>query len=245
MVDSRWTVGKSVTRGEGPDKVSGKAVFTADIVLPGMLWGKVLRSPFPHAKITNIDTSQAKNVPGVHAVITAEDLSDNRVGRLLRDMPVLARERVRFVGEKVAAVAAETSEAAEEALLLIDVEYDELPPVFDPFEAMESSAPVLHADMADYEGLPQPASPINNVLAHNTWTKGDVELGFSESDLIFEHTFTLPSVHQGYIEPHACLVTIDGEDRVQIWVNNKDPFVLRRQLASVWDLPEERIKHVA
>ena len=196
MVDSRWTVGTSVTRGEGPDKVSGKAVFAADIVLPGMLWGKVLRSPFPHAKIANIDPSQAKNVPGVHAVITGEDLPDSRVGRLLRDMPVLARERVRFVGEKVAAVAAETPEAAEEALLRIDVEYDEMPPVFDPFEAMESSAPMLHENMANYEGLPQPASSINNVLAHNTWTKGDVELGFSESDLIFEHTFTLQSAHQ-------------------------------------------------
>jgi carbon-monoxide dehydrogenase large subunit len=207
-----------------------------------MLWGKVLRSPFPHAKITNIDTAKAKAVPGVHAVITGRDLPDSRVGRLLRDMPVLARDRVRFAGEKIAAVAAETPEAAEEALLLIDVDYEELPPVFDAFAAMQSSAPVLHENMTGYEGLPQPASSINNVLAHNTWTKGDVGLGFNESDRVFEHTFTLPWAHQGYIEPHACVVTIDDQDRVQVWVNNKDPFVLRRQLAAVWDLPEERIK---
>lgn len=242
MAVSRNVVGKSIIRREGPDKVSGKSVFTADIALPGMIWGKVLRSPFPSAKIVNIDTSQAEAAPGVHAVITAKDLPDSRVGRLLRDMPVLARDRVRFVGEKVAAVAAETLEEAEEALLLIDVEYEETPPVFDPFEAMEASAPIIHPEMTSYEGLPQPPSEVNNVLAHNIWGKGDIDQGFAESDLIFEHTFNLQLAHQVYIEPHACVVHIDGDDRIQIWVNNKDPFVLRGQLAAVWGLPESRIK---
>ena len=120
MAVSRNVVGKSIIRGEGPDKVSGKALFTADVARPRMIWGKVLRSPFPSAKILGIDTSQAEAAPGVYGVVTAKDLPDSRVGRLLRDMPVLARDRVRFVGEKVAAVAAETLEAAEEALLLLD-----------------------------------------------------------------------------------------------------------------------------
>ena len=242
MVVSRNVVGKSIIRGEGPDKVSGKAVFTADVTLPGTIWGKVLRSPFPSAKILSIDTSRAEAAPGVYAVVTAKDLPDSRVGRLLRDMPVLARDRVRFVGEKVAAVAAETLEEAEEALLLIDVEYEETTPVFDPFEAMEASAPSLHPEMTTYEGLPQPPSDVNNVLAHNIWGKGDIEQGFSESDLVFEHSFNLQLAHQVYIEPHACVVEIDADDRIQVWVNNKDPFVLRGQLAAVWGLPESRIK---
>ena len=242
MVASRGAVGKPVARGEGPDKVSGKAVYAADIVLPGMLWGGVLRSPYPHATITNIDASQAERVPGVHAVVTGRDLPDRRIGRLLQDMPVLARDKVRFVGEKVAAVAAEDADAAEEALLLIDVDYEEQTPVFDPAEAMQDSAPVLHETMTSYEGLPQPAPSINNVFAHNTWTKGDVDQGFQESDLVFEHSFILPMAHQVYIEPHACVVALDDGGRVQIWVNNKDPFVLRRQLAAVWGMSEEQIK---
>ncbi len=242
MAVSRNAVGKSILRGEGPDKVSGTALFTADVVRPGMLWGKVLRSPFPSAKILSIDTSRAEAATGVLAVVTAKDLPDSRVGRLLRDMPVLARDRVRFIGEKVATVAADTLEAAEEALLLIDVEYERTTPVFDPFRAMETSAPTLHPELTSYEGLPQPPSKVNNVLAHNIWGKGDIDQGVSESDLIFEHTFNLQLAHQGYIEPHACVVEIDGDERIQIWVNNKDPFVLRGQLAAVWGLPESRIK---
>ena len=235
-------VGRSVSRQEAPDKVSGQSVYAADVRLPGMLWGKVLRSPFPHARIVSIDTSRAKQFPGVHAVITGQDIPDRRVGRLLRDCPVLARDRVLFVGEKVAAVAAETEEAAEEALLLINVEYEELPPVFDPLKAMGDAAPTLHTDMLGYDGLPQPPSQVKNAFAHNTWTKGNVEQGFGEADLVFEHTFTTQLAHQVYIEPHACVVDIDPDGRVQVWACNKGPFMLRQQLAAVWDLPEDRIR---
>ncbi len=243
MVTSFSAVGQSVTRGEGPDKVTGKAKYTADVILPGMLWGKVLRSPFPHAKIISIDTTKAESLPGVLAVITGKDLPDRRVGRRLRDFPVLARDRVLFVGEKVAAVAAETLDIAEEALLLIDVEYEELPPVFDPFDAMKADAPVLHPDLASYVGLPAPASTIaeNNVFAHNVWSKGDIERGFEESDLVFEHTFTTQMMHQVYIEPHACIAKVEDDGRVQMWINNKAPFTLRSQLAAVWDMPETNI----
>ncbi len=241
MVASFTTVGTPVKRGEGPDKVSGRTLYTADVSLPGALWGKALRSPLPHARIVSIDVSRAWQVPGVHAVITGQDIPPTLVGRLLRDCPVLARDRVRFVGEKVAAVAAEDSDAAEEALLLIDVEYEELPAVFDPVAAMEPSAPALHPEMAAYVGLPQPVSPINNVLAHNQWGKGDVAQGFRESDRVFEHTFSAHLMHQGYIEPHACMARVDDSGRVEMWVNNKAPFNLRSQLSAVWDMPEDRI----
>ena len=244
-------IGQSVVRGEGPDKVTGKSVYAADVTLPGMLWGKALRSPFPHARIVSIDTSQARAVPGVHAVITGADLPDALVGRRLRDMPVLARDVVRFVGEKVAAVAADTPDVADEALLLIEVEYEELPQVFDAEDAMAPDAPALHSGMLDYEGLPQPPSGLNNVFAHITWGQGDVEQGFAEADLIFEHTFNAQLMHQGYIEPHACVVSAgppfssphDGGNTrgVEVWVNNKDPYALREQLAAVWGMPEERI----
>ena len=242
VTTSFTAIGQPVTQDEGPDKVSGKALYAADVLLPGMLWGKVLRSPYPHANIVSIDTAKARTVPGVHAVLTGQDLPDRRVGRLLRDIPVLARDRVLFVGEKVAAVAAETLEAAEEALNLITVEYEELSPVFDPVEAMHSSAPTLHPQMASYEGLPQPVATVNNVFAHNNWSKGDIAEGFSAADRIFEHTFNAQLMHQGYIEPHACVVHIDDTGRAQVWANNKGPFMLREQLAAVWDVPKEQIR---
>ena len=241
MTTTTRAIGQSVVRGEGPEKVTGKSIYAADVSLPGMLWGKALRSPFPHARIVSIDTEQAKAVPGVHAVITAADLPDSLVGRRLRDLPVLARDVVRFVGEKVAAVAADSQEAVEEALLLIDVEYEELPAVFDAHEAMAPDAPVLHPAMSGYEGLPQPESDINNVFAHITWGQGDVEQGFAEADLVFENTFNAQLMHQAYIEPHACVVSAEPSGQVQAWVNNKDPYALREQLAAVWGMPEERI----
>ena len=241
MTTTTRAIGQSVVRGEGPDKVTGRSIYAADVSLPGMLWGKVLRSPFPHARIVSIDTEQAKAVPGVHAVITAADLPDTLVGRRLRDMPVLARDVVRFVGEKVVAVAAETEAAAEEALLLVDVEYEELDAVFDAHEAMETDAPTLHPGMSGYEGLPQPESDINNVFAHITWGQGDVEQGFAEADLVFEHTFNAQLMHQAYIEPHACVVSVEPSGQVQVWINNKDPYALREQLAVAWGMDGERI----
>ncbi|MDA1129762.1 MAG: xanthine dehydrogenase family protein [Chloroflexi bacterium] len=209
-----------------------------------MLWGKILRSPYPYARIVSIDTAQAKALPGVHAVVTGEDLPETRIGRRMVDMPVLAQGVVRFVGEKVAAVAAADPDIASEALLLIDVEYEELTPVFDAEEAMAPGAPALHPDMESYQGLPQPPSGINNAFAHITWGKGDVEQGFQESDLVFEHTFNAQLMHQAYIEPHACVVSASpsaGLGQVQIWANNKDPYMLRDQLAACWSIPAESI----
>ncbi|MBI4234177.1 MAG: xanthine dehydrogenase family protein molybdopterin-binding subunit [Chloroflexi bacterium] len=235
------TIGKPVPRLEGNDKVLGRARYVADLGLPGMLWGKALRSPYPHARILGIDASKARRIPGVHAVLTAQDIPDTRVGRRLRDMPVLARGRVRFIGEKVAAVAAEDPDVAEEALLAIEVEYQALPAVFDPLEAMQEGAPLLHEGLPGYQGLPGPMDKASNVVSHVTWSKGDVQEGFAQADHVFEHTLTCPFVHQAYLEPHACVVRIDEGGRVQVWANNKTPFLLRRQLAEGALLPEERI----
>ena len=234
-------VGRPVTRQEGPDKVSGQFQYAADIVLPDMLWGKVLRSPFPHARIVNIDSSRAMALPGVHAVITGKDTAGMRVGRSVRDVPLLAEDKVRYVGEKVAAVAADDPDTAEEALTLIDVEYEMLPAVFDPIEAMEPGSPEVHEGSPIYESRSGPVQPQGNILDHSSWSNGDVEQGFRESDLIFEHTFTTTWVHQAYMEPYACLVDIDDTGRIQVWANNKVPYTLRTQLASALGVSEERI----
>ncbi len=235
-------IAKSVPREDGPDKVSGEYVFPADIVLPGMIWGRALRSPFPHAKIVHIDASRAKSLPGVHAVLTGKDVAGMRVGRMVRDIPFLAEDKVRFVGDKVAAVAAEDPEIADEALTLIDVKYEELPAVFDPLEAMEPGAPLIHEgpyNLVEESGTIQPQG---NLVHHAFWSHGDVEQGFRESDLIFEHNFSTPWVHQAYIEPYSCVVHVDEDDRIQVWSNNKQPFYLRKQISQALGCPEERIK---
>ncbi|MBI2885755.1 MAG: xanthine dehydrogenase family protein molybdopterin-binding subunit [Chloroflexi bacterium] len=233
-------IGKPIGQIEGPAKVSGKGAYTADVALPGVLWGKALRSPFPHARIVSVDTSRARALMGVHGVITGRDLPDVLYGRRMRDMPLLARDRVRFVGEKVAAVAAETPEIAAEALRLIEVEYQELPAVFDPQEAMGPGAPRLHDDVSAYPGHREPVSDLTNVFSVVRRTKGDLEQGFRESDLVFEHTFTTPAQHQGYLEPHAALVDIQ-QGRIHVWVSNKSPYAVREQLAQVLGVPEEQI----
>ena len=234
-------VGRPITRQEGPDKVSGKFLYSADIALPGMIWGKVLRSPFPHARIVKIDASEAMKLPGVHAVITGQDTAGMRVGRMVRDVPLLAEDKVRFVGEKVAAVAADDPEIVEEALLLIDVEYETLPAVYDAVEAMEPGAPLVHDGSPTFESSSGPVQPQGNILNHSTWSNGDVEQGFSESDRIFEHTFTTTWVHQGYMEPYACIVDVDDDGRLQVWANNKVPYTLRRQLSDCLGISEDRI----
>jgi CO/xanthine dehydrogenase Mo-binding subunit len=235
------SVGRAVGHIEGPDKVSGRARYTSDVQLPGILSGKSLRSPHPHARIRSIDTSRAKALPGVRAVITASDVPDRLIGRRVIDVPVLAREKVRFIGEKVAAVAADTPEIADEALLLIDVEYEELPAVFDPIAAMEPGAPIIHDDPSSYRGVPEGRPDIPNVLAQVFARHGDVEAGFAEADQVFEHTFRVASVHQGYIEPHAVVVRIDDDGKINCWISNKTPFVARRQISDALQIPEERI----
>ena len=234
-------VGRPVTRQEGPDKVSGTFLYSADVALPGMIWGKVLRSPFPHARIVNIDATRALSLAGVRAVITGKDTAGMRVGRMVRDVPLLAEDTVRFVGEKVAAVAAVDPDTAEEALTRIDVEYEPLPAIFDPLEAMEPGAPLVHEGSPIFASASGPIQPHGNILNHATWSAGDLAQGFRESDLIFEHTFTTTWVHQGYMEPYACVVAIDAAGRMQVWANNKVPYTLRKQLADALGFSEDQI----
>jgi carbon-monoxide dehydrogenase large subunit len=160
----------------------------------------------------------------------------------LHDVPVLAEDRVRFVGERVAAVAAEDRDTAEEALLLIDVDYEELPAVFDPLKALEQGAPILHPEVNSYIGLPRPLEIPSNAFVSDTWSKGHIDEGFAQADLIIENTFTVPRQHQAYLEPHSCLVWIDDQGRVQIWASSKVPYQVKEQLSIALGLPKERIR---
>jgi CO/xanthine dehydrogenase Mo-binding subunit len=233
-------------RAEGHLKVTGQARYAADVQLPGMLWAGFLMSPLSHARIVSIDTAAAKVLPGVHAVLTGADIGAVRFGRRLMDWPVLAWERVRFIGERVVAVAAETREQVEQALQAIVVEYDELPAVFEPEQALAADAPILHPQADDYVylGGQRPARPHPNLQGYLLVQKGesDLERVFAGADRIFEHTFQTPRVHQGHIEPHVAVVWIDGAGKVQVISTNKGPFALRTQMAVALGLPEERIE---
>ena len=235
---SYTTIGQPTPRIEGPAKVTGATQYTADVALPGTLWGRALRSPLPHARIVRIDTSRAQQVPGVHVVLTGADVRGIRYGRRLFDVPVLAEDRVRFAGERVAAVAAQDRDAAEEALALIDVEYEELPAVFDPLEALEEDAPILHPEVNSYIGLPKPLDKPSNAFARDTWSKGNIDEGLAQADLIIENTFTVPRQHQAYLEPHSCLVWLDDQGRVQVWASSKVPYQVKEQLSVALGLPK-------
>jgi len=241
MAEHHRHVGKSVPRAEGRDKVSGGATYAGDVTLPGMLWGKALRSPLPHGRIKRIDTSRAERLEGVKAVVTGRELRGRRIGRRIRDMPLLADDVVRFVGEKVAAVAAVTPEAAAEAVAFIDVEYEEMEPVLDPLEAMEPSAALIHPEVASYQGLPDPLTAAANTFVHVHWAKGDVAQGFRQSELIVQRTYRTQRVHQGYIEPHACVAKALPDGGAEIWACNKTPLALRRQVSAALDEPFDRL----
>jgi len=244
MVFQSEIIGQSVSRIDGPDKVTGETLYAADVALPGMLTGKILRSPHPHARIRGIDTTAAWQIPGVKAIVTGEDARGCFQGKVLRDMPVLCWDRVRYIGDRVAAVAAETPEAADEALLMIEVDYEVLPAVYDPTDAMEPDAPLLHDDMSAYEGAPTQflAPDLHNGQTRLYWEKGDLEQGFKDADVVLEHSFSIPSRHQGYIEPFASVIDIDDDGRIQAWCSSKAPFRARRQMAVALGLDEESIR---
>jgi len=244
MAKAESVIGAPVARVEGLEKVTGRALYAADVRLPEALWGKILRSPYPHARIVNVDTAQAWRVPGVRAVLTGKDVVGHYRGKAVRDLPVLCWEKVRYVGDRVAAVAAETIDAAEEALGRIEVEYEELPAVFDPVQAMQPGAPVLHEDPSAYEGLNKDISvkDIPNVLNRLTWGKGNVEQGFREADLVVEHTFRLPLRSQGYIEPQSVMLAIGDDGTVQAWASTKTPFAARNELSKAIGVPADRVR---
>src|SRR5437870_2964851 len=224
-------LGAGVARLEGPDRVTGHARFTADIELPNALWAKSVFSSVPHARIRSINTSAALAVPGVRLVLTAKDLPNPtlRLGRSrYQDLPILANDRVRYVGDRVAVVAADTLEAAEAAALLVEVDYEELPAVFDPIEAMRDDAEPLHPEADSYVGRPQNIPPgINNLAAYGELAAGDVDQAFAEADVVAEHTFVTQVSHQGYLEPNAFAMMIHEDGRLGVWATNKAPFSLK------------------
>lgn len=233
-------IGQGIPRVEGESKVTGKCLYSADVIRADALWAGFLRSPYPHACILNVDTRRACQLPGVKAVITGKDVSPRLIGCALQDEPVLAQDRVRYVGEKVAGVAAIEKDVVEEALRLIEVEYEEQPAVFDPLEAMKSEAPLLHPDYAAYKG-PNKEPSLKNVRSVERASKGNIEEGFAESDAIFENSFRTHMVHQAFIEPRAGLIDIDQHGRVAVWHCHQAPFLVRKWLADHADIPEEMI----
>src|SRR5919201_3428705 len=187
---------------EGREKVTGAARFAADIARPGMLHAAYVTSPYPHARIVSVDVARARAMAGVRAVITGVDTKPRRLGRRLQDWPILAWDRVLFIGDRVAAVAAETPELAEAAAALVNVEYEELPALLDPDAALAADAPVLHPDAAGYAylGGTRPVVPHPNVQGHGVRQHGDVAGGFGASYRVYEHSFTVPRIHQAYLE---------------------------------------------
>jgi CO/xanthine dehydrogenase Mo-binding subunit len=235
------SVGIPSPRVEGEQKVSGGAVYAVDVGLPDMLWAKVLRSPVAHGRIKKIDATAALALPGVKAIVTGADLAGAKIGKKIVDMPILADGVVRYVGEKVAAVAAESEAVAEAAVDLIDVEYEDLPIVTDPLQAADPSAPLLHPHLADYKGLLHKIDTPSNVFVHLTWKKGEVTEGFRQSDVVVENTFTVPAVHQAYIEPHSSLVRVNADGGAEIWSSNKSPFGLRDQVGNALQVPPAQL----
>jgi len=236
-------------RYDGQVKVTGAARYTADFSPPGTLWLAYVRSPHPHARIVSIDVSAAEQVSGVHAVITGTDLpAEARFGRRLQDYPVLARDRTLFVGDRVAAVAAESRELAERAARLVNVEYDELQAILRPDEALVEGSPILHPNAEAYTFLaergPRRTFSHPNIQGQSVVTNGSDEeraTAFRQAHRVFKHTFTTPRLHQGYIEPHACVVWIDDNNIVHVISTNKSPFHLRDQLALAIGIDNERI----
>ena len=235
-------IGQSIPRVDNTGKVTGDARYTADVLLPGTLWAKTLRSPYPHARIARVDTSRAEKAPGVRAILTGADVRGILYGRRYRDISVLAQDRVRFIGERVAAVAADTLEQAEEALEFLEVDYEELPAIFDPVAALQEGAPIIHPDVNSYPGLPKPLARPSNAFVNDIFTRGNIAEGFAQSDVVVENTFTVSRVHQAFLEPHCCLVWIDDQDRVQMWSPNKAPQGLKESMSAALNIPKEKIR---
>ena len=242
---NKW-IGQRTIRPDGAEKVTGRAAYAADTTMPGMIWGKVLRSPHAHAVIRSIDTAKAEALPGVKAVVTRKDVVefplDKSVMLGIQDMRwmcrnVMAREKALFHGHPVAAVAATSESIAAEALRLIEVEYEVLPHVIEIDDALKPDAPILH-DFLRFEGKP---SNIAGKLEHKL---GDIEAGFGEADVVIERSFTTRPVHQGYIEPHACLVSVAADGKTTIWSSSQGQFMVRAMTSLLTGIPQSDIRAI-
>ena len=244
-------IGTRPIRHDGVDKVTGRAKYGADVDLAGMLHGKVLRSPHAHARIKSIDLSAALAVPGVKAVITGKDFPDlapgpQPMGDLIvnpHDLShnIMARDTVRYDGQAVAAVAATSPHIAEEALKLINVEYEVLPHVSDVMSAMKDDAPILHPELRT-SGLEEPSDTPTNVASHVQFARGDLAAGFAAADVVVEREFDTSMVHQGYIEPHNAVAQYNADGRATVWVSTQGPFSIRDLCARILQMEPGQIK---
>ncbi|MQF92574.1 MAG: xanthine dehydrogenase family protein molybdopterin-binding subunit [SAR202 cluster bacterium] len=250
-------VGTRPIRHDGVDKVIGAAKYGADIQLSGMLHGKVLRSPYAHARIRSIDTSKAEAISGVTAVVTSKDfpiisdsiidLSETQGNARLMAEHVMAADKALYKGHAVAAVSATSPHIAELALEAIEIDYEVLKPVLSLEEAMKEDAPLLHDNLTTYFKLERFAKgddtgAKSNIASHIQHKLGDVEEGFQEADVIVEREFTTQTVHQGYIEPHASTATWAGDGRLTIWTCTQGSFAIRSSCAAILDIPESQVR---
>jgi CO/xanthine dehydrogenase Mo-binding subunit len=242
-------VGKAEPRLDGEEKVTGKALYAIDIDLPGMAYGKILRSPVPHAMLVKIDARKAEGVPGVVAVITRDDLTGLNAyfGAAYKDQPIVAVDKVRYVGDPVAAVVAEDEATAQEAISLIETEYEDLPAVTNLDEALAPHSPLIHeagsvgGEMYGYRyEAPKEFSGTNRCYRFS-YAKGNVTEGFKKSEHIFEHTFTFPRVQHYSMEPHVTVAHYE-RDKLTLWDATQEPFALREHLAEIFDLPLNRVR---
>ncbi|MBM2832215.1 MAG: coxL [Dehalococcoidia bacterium] len=243
------TIGRSLPRVDGIEKVTGRANYTDDFKASRMLFAKILRSPYPHAMVLGIDASRARKLAGVKAVLTGADVPDEKLGISVRDRFILARDVVRFVGEPVAAVAADTVDTAEEALDLIEVDYKELPAIFDVEEAMKSDPAVaVHEGATSYVFSPGPQfygfdRQRPNVFAHYQMGAGDTEKGMREADLIVENRFVTPRIHHGAMEPHAAIAQVEFNGGLTVWVADQVAHhETRAELCRVFGLPPSKLR---
>ena len=250
-------VGTRPIRHDGVDKVIGAAKYGADIQLSGMLHGKVLRSPYAHARIKSIDTSEAEALTGVTAVVTSKDfpiiademidLAETQGNARLMAEHVMAADKALYKGHAVAAVSATSPHIAEQALALIEIDYEVLKPVLSLQEAMKDGAPLLHGNLTTYFKLERfgrgdDTGAKSNIASHIQHKLGDVEKGFKEADVIVEREFTTQTVHQGYIEPHASTATWAGDGRLTVWTCTQGSFAIRSSCAAILDIPESAIR---
>ena len=241
-------LGQNFSRVDGPAKLRGSAQFTGDIEMPGMVYAKVLRSAYAHARLTRVNAEKAQKLPGVVAVLTRDDLKrvNAYFGPVVKDQPVVALDRVRYVGDIIAAVAAEEKDIAEEALELIEVDYEPLPAIFDPAEAMKPGAPILHGESARSETrLDRDQFHFeknSNVLSVYHASQGDVALGFREADEIFEDVYSSQKIQHGHIEPHAALAYWEPSGKLVIHTSTQNPSSIRAQLAELFNLPQSKVR---
>lgn len=238
-------IGKPVTRVDTVEKLTGQAVYGYDLVLPNMVYGKVLFSPKAHATIKRINTDKARSYPGVVAVVSGQDAPWTH-GESIKDKPFLAQGKVRYIGEPVAAVAAEDEDAAEAAVRLIEVEYEDLPVYTDPEQACSPGAVAIHEEFQKYRKADFiVGSDLPNIAEHFKLRTGDVDLGFRQSDLILEERYFVPMIQHAAMEPHSAHAHFDKEsDRLTIWVANDAPFRALHEISEALNMPKERIRFI-